>query len=125
MHLRQGTCIKLSAFLENLIELSGTKNYLTRKEFDNNPDKICSYSYMNKTLGHTWNTLLEKAGLSPKRIWDGTINQGRKLRDTTKYREVTCLLCDELFDSFDPALNRICKKCKVRVNLEDGWDNEY
>lgn len=117
MRILQGTSLGL--FLDNLKELAGTNNYITRAEFDKNPNKVISYSYINKTFGYTWNTLLEKAGLTPKRVWNGVINQGRKMEDKSKYRETSCLRCDALFVSPDPSNFRICNKCKNMVGLEE------
>lgn len=117
-----GTCVvKLSDFFENLKEIAGTRYSITRVTFDENPDKSCSFSHINKNFKVTWNICLEKAGLAPKRILPQPPTQGRKSKDKTKYREVSCLRCDSLFVSPDPSNFRICSTCKNMLQLEE-WN---
>src|SRR3990172_9794912 len=111
----QGTSIVAFAdFIESLKSIAGTC-FLTRAEYDNNPNKMNSYSHINKNFGYTWNECLENAGIPIKHAVSFPIKQGRKPKKVSQNKIVYCLRCDELFESIDPKINRICRKCK---NLE-------
>ena len=115
----QGTSVsKFSNFIENLKEIAGTKT-LTRAEYDNNPNKMNSYSHINKNFGYTWNELLEQAGIPIKHAVSFPIKQGRKPARKVNNRVVECLRCGKLFESIDPKINRICRKCKNLEGIED------
>jgi len=119
MKLTGTSVVKFSNFLENLKDLAGTCLSLTRAQYDDNENKICSYNHVNKKFNLRWNQLLEKAGLSPTKIFTQSSNLGRKLKDKSKYKEVSCLRCDSMFVSPDPSNFRICPKCKNMVELEE------
>ena len=110
--------IKLEVFINNLQYIAGTC-FLTRDEYDNNNQKVCSYAHVYKNFGLTWNSLLEQAGIPIKRKYAFPIKQGRKPRDTSKSKEVYCLRCIELFISIDPKINRVCKDCKKLEDQEE------
>lgn len=111
-----GTMVaKLDYFIENLKLLAGT-GFITRAEYDENKQKYCSYSHINNNFNLTWNAILEKSGILIKRKLPLPSTQGRKAKDKSKAKVVECLRCLELFESFDPCVNRICNKCH---NLED------
>ena len=112
----QGTqVIKFSELVKNLKDMAGTC-FLTRLDYDFNPNKTCSYSHIYKNLGLTWNNLLEQAGIPIKRKLPLPSTQGRKEKNKSKAKVVECLRCLELFESIDPCINRICNKCH---GLED------
>ena len=117
LKLNGTSIVKLSKFLENLKDIAGTC-FITRNEYDQNPDKICSYSHINKIFKYTWNTSIEMSGLLPKRTIQKPFLQGRKLKDRSKEKEVSCLRCDSMFISPDPSNFRICNNCKNRIELE-------
>lgn len=110
--------IKLEVFISNLKDIAGTC-FLTRIEYDNNSQKVCSYAHVYKNFGLTWNSLLEQAGIPITRKYAFPIKQGRKPKDTSKSREIYCLRCLKLFISIDPKVNRICLKCKKLEDQED------
>ena len=115
MGLNGTSVIKLSIFLDNLKDIAGTC-YLTKSEYDANPNKICSYSHINRNFKYTWNNLLEQAGIPIKRKLPFPYTQGRKPMDKSKAKIVECLRCLKEFESIDPCVNRICNKCH---DLED------
>ena len=119
MGLNGTSVVKLTVFLDNLIHIAGTR-YITRTEYDANPNKICSYSHINRNFKYRWNEILEQAGIPIKRKLHFPYTQGRKEKDKSKAKVVECLRCLELFESIDPKINRICDKCK---NLEDQEEN--
>ena len=118
MKLQGTSVVKLLNFLENIKDIAGTC-FITRTEYDQNPKKICSFSHVNKIFGYTWNTVLEMSDLQPNRILPNPITQGRKPKNTEKYREVSCLRCDLMFISPDPSNFRICSNCKNMLELEE------
>lgn len=119
MKLNGTSVAKFSSFLENLKEIAGTCFFITRSEYDQNPNKICSFSHINKTFGYTWNTVLKMGDLQPKRILPQPSTQGRKPINKSKFKEVSCLRCDSMFVSPDPNNFRICNKCKSMIELEE------
>lgn len=110
--------IKLSIFLDNLKDIAGTC-YLTRSEYDVNTEKPCSYSHINRLFSLKWNDCLNLAGLPIKRRLPIPSTQGRKAKDKSMAKIVECLNCTSMFESFDPRINRICKKCK---DLENRYE---
>lgn len=118
MKLQGTSVVKLLNFLENIKDIAGTC-FITRNEYDQNPDKICSFSHLNKTFGYTWNTIIEMSGLHPKRVIQKPFLQGRKLKDRSKEKEVSCLRCDSMFVSPDQSNFRICNNCKNMLELEE------
>lgn len=119
MKLSGTSVVAISEFLENLKTIAGTK-FLTRLEYDKNPNKICSFSYVTKLFHYTWNECLEKAQLKINRKLPNPSTQGRKLKDSSKYKEVSCLRCDKMFVSSDPCNFRICDNCKNMLKLIEG-----
>src|SRR3990167_4687850 len=119
MKLQGTSVVKFSNFLENLKDIAGTCLSITRAQYDDNENKICSFSHAGKIFGLTWNQLLEKTGISPTKIFTQSSNQGRKLKNKSKYKEIGCLRCDSLFVSSDPCNFRICAKCKNMIELEE------
>ena len=118
----QGTSVvAFTDFIENLKAIAGTC-FLTRSEFDNNPSKICSFSHANKQFNLNWNNFLEQAGLNIKKRVSSPPTQGRKPKDESLFKIVECLRCLSLFESTNPKINRICRKCKDLKNLEDDWN---
>ena len=114
-----GTSVaKFSDVIDNLKFLAGTCT-MTRSEYDANPNKVCSYSHINRIFNISWNELLENAGVPIKHAVSFPIKQGRKCKDLSKNRIVSCLRCGELFESIDPKINRICRKCKNLEGIED------
>jgi len=113
------TKINFMDFIENLKDIAGTC-FLTRTEFDKNPKKICSFSYINRNFNTSWNSSLKEAGVNAKLEWVIPSNRGRK-KQIKILKQVSCLKCDKLFDSFDPRLNRICKNCKNSVEFNSEW----
>lgn len=107
--------IKLSTFLDSLKDMAGTC-FLTRLDYDNNPNKVCSFSHINNNFAITWNNCLELVNLPVKRKWKFPIKQGRKPKDKSMAKMVECLRCLNMFESLDSRINRICRKCK---DLED------
>jgi len=120
MKLHGTSVIKFSDFIENLRDIAGTC-FLTRNEFDYNCNKVCSYSHINKNFNLSWNACLEQAGLNIKKKVSFPITQGRKSKDKILLTVVICLCCLKKFESIDPKINRICKKCKNLKNQEDDW----
>ena len=116
MKLSGTTVVKFSDFIENLTFLAGTKLTITRSEYDANPNKICSYSHINRNFKYRWNEILEQAGIPIKRKLPFPYTQGRKPMDKSKAKIVECLRCLKEFESIDPCVNRICNKCH---DLED------
>ena len=115
----QGTSVsKFSNFIENLKEIAGTKT-LTRAEYDNNPNKICSFSHINKNFNLTWNTILENVGIPVKHRVSFPIKQGRKVKDKALLKDVECLRCGREFKSIDQKINRICDRCKIGESWEE------
>lgn len=107
--------IKLTTFIDNIKDIAGTC-FLTRAMYDANPNKICSYSHINRNFKFRWNEILEQAGIPIKRKLHFPYTQGRKEKDKSKAKVVECLRCLKEFESLDPRINRICNKCK---DLED------
>lgn len=119
MKLSGTSLIRLSDFIDNLKLVAGTKS-ITSQEYSNNVGrKVCSYSYINKHYGLSWNSCLLRAGLPINRELSLPIKQGRKLKDKTCY-DIECLCCSNMFKSFNIKLNRICNKCKISIEFEDG-----
>ena len=118
MKLQGTSVIKFSTLIQNLQSFAGTC-FLTRSDYDNNPKKPCSYSHVNKVFDISWNELLEKAGIPIKHRPSFPITSGRKPKDVSKNKIITCLQCDGLFESIDPRINRICGKCKNLEGIED------
>ena len=118
MRLHGTSVIKFSTLIQNLQSFAGTC-FLTRSDYDNNPKKPCSYSHVNKVFDISWNELLEKAGIPIKHRPSFPITGGRKPKDVSKNKIITCLQCDGLFESVNPKINRICKKCKNLEGIED------
>lgn len=110
--------VKLSLFLDNLANIAGTR-FITRSEYDDNIDKICSFSHVNRLFNMTWNDCLTLAGIPVKRKLPFPSTQGRKPKDTSMVKTVECLRCLEEFESLDPRVNRICKKCKDLCDQEE------
>lgn len=115
MKLQGTSVVKLFNVIENLKTIAGTK-FITRSEYDINPNKTCSFSHVNKNFKLCWNELLELSGIPVKRKLPFPSTQGRKPKDKSMVKTVECLRCLEEFESLDPRVNRICKKCK---DLED------
>ncbi len=114
----QGTSIiKLEIFIKNIKDIAGTC-FLTREEYDSNNNKICSFAHVTKNFNFTWNELLEQAGIPIKRKYSFPIKQGRKPKDISKKKTVECLRCSKEFESYDPALNRVCSKCKEEIKSD-------
>lgn len=118
MRLQGTSVIKFEKFIDNLKELAGT-NSITRLNYDNNPNKLCSFSHINKKFNLSWNSILEVAKIKPIRILPIPSTQGRKPKDRSKYKTVECLRCSDMFESPDPKNIRICFACKKLVQLED------
>lgn len=118
MRLSGTSVVKIEKFIENLRGLAGT-NSITRLDYDNNPEKLCSFSHINKRFNLNWNSVLEMAEIKPNRILPIPITQGRKPKDRSKYKIVECLRCLEMFESPDPKLIRICPSCKRNNEIED------
>ncbi len=118
MRLLGTSVVKFEKFIDNLKEFAGT-NSITRIDYDNNPNKLCSFSHVNKKFNLSWNELLEIARIKPTRILPAPITQGRKVKDKSKYKIVECLRCLEMFESPDPKLIRFCPSCKNNIKIED------
>ncbi len=118
MKLRGTSVVKFDYFIDNIQELAGTCNSITRSEYDSNIGKICSYAHINKNFNMTWNYCLKMAGLRINKNFEN-VHSGRKIKNKTNYKTVSCLKCDDLFESFNPKLNRICPSCKNNKNFED------
>ncbi len=121
MKLTGTSVAKISKFLENLKDIAGTC-LITKSEYDGNTEKYCSYSHINKIFGMSWNRCLEKSGIAINRNISLPITQGRKPKDLSKKKTVSCLRCDSIFESPDPKLIRICPTCK---NKKEMIDLEY
>ncbi len=115
----QGTAlIKLEIFIKNVKDIAGTC-FLTREEYDSNDNKICSFAHVTKNFNYRWNEILEQANIPIKRNYPFPIKQGRKPKDVSKNKTVECLRCSTVFISYDPAMNRVCSKC--REEIKDDW----
>lgn len=108
--------ISLKDIINNIKNIAGTCT-ITRSEFDNNNNKICSYSYINKIYELSWNKCLNIAHINTNRVLPLPMKQGRKSLVKEKYI-VECLSCDNKFNSIDPKLNRICDNCKQNIDFK-------
>ena len=120
MRLKGTFVANLDNFFQNLKDIAGTC-FLTRSEYDANPNKINSYSHINKNFNLSWHKCLEQAGLNIKKRVSFPIKNGRKSKDKILLKIVICLCCLKEFESIDPKINRICNKCKNLKDLEDNW----
>jgi len=118
MRLNGTSVVKFEDFVENLKYLAGTC-FITRSEYDASPNKICSFSHINKNFNLTWNALLEQAGVPIKHEVSFPIKQGRKVKDKALLKDVECLRCGREFKSIDPKINRICDRCKIGESWEE------
>jgi len=118
MKLQGTNVVAFADFIENLKTMAGTC-FLTRSDYDNNPNKICSFSHASKQFNLSWNNFLEQAELGVKKRVSFPPTQGRKPKKVSQNKIVYCLRCDELFESIDPKINRICRKCKNLEDIED------
>ena len=118
----QGTqVVAFADFIENLKNIAGTC-FLTRSEFDYNPNKVCSFSHINKNFNLSWNDLLEEAGIPIKHRVSFPVTNGRKPKNKILFKIIVCLCCLKEFESIDPKINRICNKCKNLKTQEDDWN---
>lgn len=114
-----GTSVaKLSDFIDNLKKIAGNCS-LTRTEYDYSPEKICSYSHINKLFHLTWNSCLQLADIPVGRSLPMPIKQGRKMGVKPEGKEVECLYCLNFFISYN-KFNRICRNCKSIINEQDS-----